>query len=350
MSARSALDALAEALVTEGVAPTVALGFARKEGSLWRTYTGGDRARIFDLASLTKPMTAVALQRTGLRAEPLGELLEEARGTKIERAPLELALAHRIGLDAHVPLFLRDLLEPRAALEIVARSTRAGCDGVLPNGGHPPLYSDLGYILAGVALARHAGVVDAGAAIDRLVVAPLSLEEELGTAREFTAKIGAAFHERVVPTETVAWRGGTVRGVVHDENAWVLTKDGGSGHAGMFGTIEGVLRFATHVLDERERYAWLIERRPGGTLRAGFDGKSAEGSSAGSLLSNDAFGHLGFTGTSFWIDPDAEIVVSLLTNRVHPRRDNARIKEARPRTHDALFALAREKGASEPTF
>ena len=86
-----------------------------------------------------------------------------------------------------------------------------------------------------------------------------------------------------------------------------------------------------------------MARRPaaGGTLRAGFDGKSAEGSSAGALAGPRTFGHLGFTGTSLWIDPDARAVVALLTNRVHPTRDHVAIRAARPRAHDALFARAR---------
>jgi CubicO group peptidase (beta-lactamase class C family) len=77
-------------------------------------------------------------------------------------------------------------------------------------------------------------------------------------------------------------------------------------------------------------------------LRAGFDGKSAEGSSAGIVCGPRTFGHLGFTGTSLWIDPDAEIVAVLLTNRVHPARDNVKIREARPAAHDALHARALE--------
>jgi CubicO group peptidase (beta-lactamase class C family) len=148
------------------------------------------------------------------------------------------------------------------------------------------------------------------------------------------------FRARVAPTEEAEWRGGVVRGEVHDENAWVLTGLGGSGHAGMFGTIEGVLGFGAAALDaiaSDARLSWLVRPRPGGTLRAGFDGKSAEGSSAGARMGARAFGHLGFTGTSLWIDPDARVIVSLLTNRVHPTRESVKIRGARPWVHDALF-------------
>jgi CubicO group peptidase (beta-lactamase class C family) len=143
------------------------------------------------------------------------------------------------------------------------------------------------------------------------------------------------------PTETVAWRGGVVSGAVHDENAWALSALGGSGHAGVFGTVDGVLDFGLAVLADLDRLEWLVRERPGGTLRAGFDGKSAEGSSAGVRMGPRSFGHLGFTGTSLWIDPDAGVVVSLLSNRVCPTRDHVVIRSARPWAHDALFDAAR---------
>jgi serine-type D-Ala-D-Ala carboxypeptidase len=86
-----------------------------------------------------------------------------------------------------------------------------------------------------------------------------------------------------------------------------------------------------------------VRARPGGSLRAGFDGKSDEPgvrSSAGERAGPRTFGHLGFTGTSLWIDPDADAVVALLSNRVHPSRENVAIRALRPIVHDALFALA----------
>ena len=180
--------------------------------------------------------------------------------------------------------------------------------------GFPAVYSDLGYLLAGEALARAIGARDAGEAIGELVLEPLGLGAEMGTARELEAR-GIDLARDAAPTEDVAWRGGVVRGRVHDENAWALTGAGGSGHAGIFGTVGAVLAFGCAVLDALEsksaplsvgsEIGWLVAQRPGGTLRAGFDGKSAEGSSAGTLAGARTFGHLGFTGTSLWIDPEA---------------------------------------------
>jgi CubicO group peptidase (beta-lactamase class C family) len=201
------------------------------------------------------------------------------------------------------------------------------------------VYSDLGYVLAGVALARATGAVDAGEAVERLVLAPMGLQQTAGTVRGLAAqRIAGPF----APTETVPWRGGPVVGAVHDENAWALTGAGGSGHAGIFGTIDAVLSFGLGVLDGLSSIDWMLRVRPGGTLRAGFDGKSPppEPSSAGARIGPRAFGHLGFTGTSLWIDPDAGVVLALLTNRVCPTRDHLAIRAARPRAHDALFERA----------
>lgn len=353
--------ALARSLVAEGVAPDVAVAWAVRRDGGWDTGHGHAGAcseePIFDLASLTKPLTAVAVARSPVlpRAARLGEVLAEAQGTASADATIELLLAHRAGLEAHLPLHEKLLLgsetDDEIELRCVADARRADALGPIPGEGFPALYSDLGYILAGVALARATHAEDAGQAIEWLVVDPLSAGRrpiELGTARSLGAQ-GIDFERRVRKTEVVEWRGGEVRGVVHDENAWALTGHGGSGHAGMFGTAPAVLSFATSFLDALEGrggplggfdYDWLVRERPHGTHRAGFDGKSASGSSAGERAGPRTFGHLGFTGTSVWIDPDAEAVVVLLTNRVYPTRENAAIRAARPHVHDLLFGLA----------
>jgi CubicO group peptidase (beta-lactamase class C family) len=347
---------LARQLREQRVAPDVAAGCSVKRVAGWRSDMGGDTETYFDLASLTKPMTAVAVARSSLaRTDRLAGLCPELGATKSAEAPLELLLSHRAGLTAHIPIFhplvSGGTIDASAALHTAADARRDDAQGDYPPGGFAPVYSDLGYALAGHALARHTGTRDAGEAILRLVVHVLGLEAQLGTARDLDLA-GQRDELRVAPTEDVAWRGGLVRGVVHDENAWALTGLGGSGHAGMFGTVTAVLRFGEAVLDGLEGegpfagtdLAWLVAPRPGGTLRAGFDGKSVTGSSAGERFGARSFGHLGFTGTSLWIDPDARIVAALLTNRVSPSRANEALKKARPFAHDALHAHASALG------
>jgi CubicO group peptidase (beta-lactamase class C family) len=353
-------DVIASMVVIQNVAPDAAVGWAARGTSRWdigHGFAGPSGIEpIFDLASVTKPMTAVALARSGIdRSTRLGKVLEEARGTASEDVTLELLLSHRAGLEAHLPLHEKLLLggelDHATVLRIVADARRADAAGPIPVAGFRPIYSDLGYVLAGEALARTQGARDAGEAIEWLVVDALGAVE-LGTARSLLAH-DIHFETRVRKTEVVAWRGGEVRGQVHDENAWALTGLGGSGHAGMFGTVPAVLAFGCAVLDALKGrggpfgatdLSWLVAERPGGTLRAGFDGKSPPGpgvySSCGARASLATFGHLGFTGTSLWIDPEADAVVTLLTNRVHPTRENNAIRAARPMVHDQLFALA----------
>ena len=289
-------------------------------------------------------MTAVAFALAGIdRTTPLGTLLPEARGTASEHVPVELLLAHRAGLDAHRPLYaplaMGRNVDVTHALREAADARRADAPGEPPPDGFAPLYSDLGYLLAGAALARAIGASDAGEAIGRLVLEPLGIAGGAGTIRDL-ARHGV--HGPFAPTETVDWRGGPVVGAVHDENAWAITGHGGSGHAGIFATIDAVLTFGAWVLAQPDAIDWLVRERPGGTLRAGFDGKNPppEPSSAGERMGVRAVGHLGFTGTSLWLDPDAGVAVALLTNRVCPTRAHLAIRQARPWAHDALFDAA----------
>jgi CubicO group peptidase (beta-lactamase class C family) len=312
-------------------------------------------ATIFDLASVSKPVVACTLARLVARGEvaldtPLGSLVAAARGTPSERLPLELFLAHRAGLEAHRPLFAPVLsgqaIHRQRAFVEAARARRKDCSGLPGKEGFAPVYSDLGYLLLGAAIEEITGKA-LDQVIDEEVSEPLGLE--LGSARLLRSR-RPSFDRDVAPTEVVPARGGQVRGVVHDENAWALSGHGASGHAGLFGTVRAVLGFGTALLDAqagqsgwlaRDAFEPLVRRRPGGTLRAGFDGKSDGTSSAGTVSGPETFGHLGFTGTSLWCDPGAGIAVALLTNRVHPTRDNARIRAARPAVHDALFEAGR---------
>jgi CubicO group peptidase (beta-lactamase class C family) len=155
--------------------------------------------------------------------------------------------------------------------------------------------------------------------------------------------------DQIAPTERCPWRGGVLCGEVHDDNAWAM--GGVAGHSGLFSTARDI-----HVAIEKLRACWrgeddflppwLVQRVwrrddavPGSTWGLGWDTPTPGSSSAGSRVSAHAVGHLGFTGTSVWVDLERDAHVILLTNRVHPSRENDRIREVRPRLHDAIWEI-----------
>jgi CubicO group peptidase (beta-lactamase class C family) len=148
--------------------------------------------------------------------------------------------------------------------------------------------------------------------------------------------------ESVAPTEDNAWHGRLLQGEVHDENASVL--GGVAGHAGVFTCLRDCHMLARELIKATQgESSWLRRETVGRFISRelswalGWDRPSRPVSQAGSYFPEMAVGHLGFTGCSMWIDLEREIVAILLTNRVHPRRDNERIKEFRPKLHDSLF-------------
>jgi CubicO group peptidase (beta-lactamase class C family) len=168
------------------------------------------------------------------------------------------------------------------------------------------------------------------------------LADALGLDLRFGAP--AEWRARTAPTEIDPWRGRLLVGEVHDENAWALR--GIAGHAGLFGTAAAVGAFARRVLATTREDTPLARRTtlarfttrstvPRSSRAVGWD-TMLPTSSCGARFSPHAFGHTGFTGTSLWIDPTADRYVVLLTNRVHPTRDNPRLAALRPRIHDAV--------------
>jgi CubicO group peptidase (beta-lactamase class C family) len=213
--------------------------------------------------------------------------------------------------------------------------------------GTRSLYSDLGFMLLGELIELVSRMP-----LDRFcherIFRPLGLRStafiDLTALR---ARRVSPVAEKIAPTERCPWRRRLLCGEVHDDNAWAM--GGVAGHAGLFaGAVDvdvlvGRLRACWRGEDDFVPQALLREfwtRDPlveGSTWALGWDTPSPQASSAGSRISRHAVGHLGFTGTSLWIDLERDAHVVLLTNRVHPRRDNERIRDVRPRVHDAAF-------------
>jgi CubicO group peptidase (beta-lactamase class C family) len=294
-------------------------------------------ASIFDLASLTKVVAttsmAMILYERGLLDldMPVVAVAAEFAGEDPSRdaVTLRMLLTHSSGLPAYEGLFQRahtrdELLSAAFATPLAA------------NPGARAEYSDIGFIVLGAALERIADQ-----SIDRFckheVFGPIAMAH---TGFNPPSSSRAS----IVPTANdVSFRRRIIQGEVQDENASVL--GGVAGHAGLFATAEDLAIFAHTLLAGGRRIVRpetlaLFTRRessPPDTSRAlGWDTPSSP-SQSGKYFSANSFGHLGYTGTSLWIDPDRKLSITLLTNRTWPDCDNQAIKQVRPKFHDAVI-------------
>jgi CubicO group peptidase (beta-lactamase class C family) len=327
--------------------PAAVIEVGRRQVPLWSaafgrlTYaakaTPASSHTIFDLASLTKVISTTTLVmraaddgRLAL-TDRVGDRLPAWRGADRQHVTIADLLEHAAGLTAYLPFF-RDH-RGRAEFE------RVIC--TLPLEYAPrtqSIYSDLGFMLLGFILEDVNGAPLAQL-FDEILRLQLSCDLRFNPPRELRA--------RCAPTELDLWRGRLLQGEVHDENTWEL--GGAAGHAGLFGTAASVGAFARLVLDglhggnalaRPETIARFARRStvPGSSRALGWD-TMLPTSSCGTQMSPKAIGHAGFTGTSLWIDPAHDLYVVVLTNRVHPTRDNNQIQAIRRALHDEIVAV-----------
>jgi CubicO group peptidase (beta-lactamase class C family) len=272
------------------------------------------RGTWFDLASLTKviftTMRILELAQQGrldLDA-PLTTIIPDLRQYDLNAAERKLTFRQCLGHQTHLPdvepiyTYGADPATLRAF--VLQRQWRAG----------PPVYSDINFILLGIALERIFGT----------------------TIRNMAVADGFSWTpdpRETAATERCSWRNRVIVGEVHDENCFALQ---GTGHAGLFGTVDGVLDFARGLLDGSAAPASVIEllqTRVGGDRAHGWE-LPHPGWSGGDRAGAETIGHTGFTGTGLWLDFRRGIAWTLLTNRVHPSRH----------TDSGIFALRREVG------
>jgi beta-N-acetylhexosaminidase len=292
---------------------------------------------IYDLASLTKVVatTAMAMILVDEGAldldKPVVDYLPLFVGAGKEKVTVRQLLTHSSGLVAYGDLY-NEVSGKKAYLERIQ-----GME-LDYEPGTKSVYSDYGMILLGEILERVAGQ-PMEVFLEERVYGPLGMTDTGFLPDE-------SLRERIAPTENDPWRGYVVRGEVHDENAHAM--GGVAPHAGLFSTATDLARFLQMILNggvfEHRRIvsrdiveAWTQRAgMPGSDRGTGWDTKSAEKSSAGNYFSPNSFGHLGYTGTSMWVDPEHDLFVILLTNRVHPTRENNLIRQARPAVADAV--------------
>jgi len=340
---------------------------------------------LFDLASLTKLFTATAFMtlvedgRVSLDT-PVAEVLPEFAGMRsigstedalsktivppdpqfagqeVDASTITFwhLLTHTSGLAAWRSLYREGGKEGQAAplphrIPAALRVRRIAAiygDGVQDGFAYPPgarvIYSDLGFILLGEAVARLAGV-SLEMYLRQAVLEPLGLR-----TTTYNPLANGFSPEQIVPTEFCAWRRRRCIGEVHDENSAGLS--GVAGHAGLFSTAAEVAALGQLYLNrgvynemrllQPETVAEMVCVQVGGNednpRGLGWLRRSSGYSSSGRLFGPHSFGHTGFTGTSLWVDPDRELVVALLSNRVYYGRHPQPIMDFRPRLHDAV--------------
>jgi CubicO group peptidase (beta-lactamase class C family) len=363
-----------EAAIAAGAFPGAVIRVSRRGGLLWHEAFGARsvepertpmrRETIFDLSSLTKPLatTTAFLLLCAERKVQLDDRVSRFFPNFGVHGKTQVSfrhlLAHCSGLAAWRP-FHRDIVRlEKGGQRLNFVSSRGAKEWVYEQihrerPEYPPgsrsLYSDLGFMLLGELvelLTREP--------LDRFCAGriwrPLGLRATafIDLTRLRSRQL-VPVADAIAPTERCPWRKRILCGEVHDDNAFAM--GGVAGHAGLFASAAEVDALAARLLacwrGEDDflptallREAWSRDGSvPDSTWALGWDMPAAAASTAGRLVGAHAVGHLGFTGTSLWIDLDRQVAVTLLTNRVHPSRENDRIRDWRPRIHDAVWTV-----------
>lgn len=303
---------------------------------------------LFDLASLTKPLaTTLALiilvQKDRLRLDrTLGSVLPAFKNNDKESVTIRHLLGHFSGLPDYKPYYreLRNLPPDRrkdALREFLVK------EPLIHPIGETTLYSDIGFMIL-CWVVEHVS----GKRLDHFIAEEIYRPLGIDTEKElFFVDLAMPPPEgEFAATERCPWRKVLLNGLVHDDNAYVA--GGIEGHAGLFGTAEAVGKLLLELcavyhgtsalkLFQKDLLHTFFRKQGKNGMALGFDVPSKKNPSCGRYFSEKSVGHLGFTGTSFWMDPEKSVSIVLLTNRVHPSRDNEKIKLFRPEIHNAVM-------------
>jgi CubicO group peptidase (beta-lactamase class C family) len=293
---------------------------------------------IYDIASLTKVIatTTAAMicydNNLFLLDDPVAKYIPEFSQNGNEKVTIKNLLLHNSGL----PAFKRFYKNYSSADEVIKDIYKTPLSYET---GSKTVYSDLGFITLAKIVEQVTGKRFDAFCKEKIFI-PLQMNSTFFNPAD-------SLLYKIAPTEyDNYWRNELVWGEVHDETASLL--NGVSGHAGLFSTAKDISNllllllndgtFNGHQIIKSATVKLFTTRYSDKSTRAlGWDTKSGEKSSAGNLFDITSFGHLGFTGTSVWIDPTRKLFVVLLTNRVYPIRENKKLYEVRPVLHDAVI-------------
>jgi CubicO group peptidase (beta-lactamase class C family) len=346
--------------IEEGVTPSVVAGYWRTSDphSIHVAHLGKRRLlpseqpvlpeTVFDLASVTKvfgtaTLAATLVDRGWLRWD--SRVASFFSGYPHPEIQVSHLLSHTAGFVAWQPFWeqMREAFSPMPIYSISIKKRQEFMRKIILS-IHPEfkveektIYSDISFLLLGFILEEIVRM-PLDQAIQRFVWKPMGIQGAF--FRRVKSSAEDAVLGEVAATELCPWRGGVLQGQVHDDNCWVM--GGYGGHAGAFGSIRDVLHFAKRLFEgflspEVLRAVWTRVLKPVGCERTlGWDTPSGDLPAASRLFSPQSVGHLGFSGTSLWIDPVEKLAVVLLTNRIHPSRENIKIRSFRPNFHEAI--------------
>ncbi|HET9004439.1 MAG TPA: serine hydrolase domain-containing protein [Gemmatimonadaceae bacterium] len=340
-----ALDSIMTAAIADHASPGIALAIGH-HGRVVYTHGWGhsdwaptappaNDSTIYDMASLTK---VIATTTAAMMMEEEGKLdldstvvhyLPEFNAPDKAAITIRMLLLHTSGMRQYQFLY-REIKGREAYLE------RINAKPIVTAPGREYTYSDWNMIVLQLVLERISGKT-LDALVAERVFGPLGMHDTMFNPPE-------ALKPRIAPTEIQEFRGGQVWGVVHDENAWAL--GGVAGHAGLFSSARDLGVFVQMLLNGGEYHGvrilraetiarWTARQLRDQSRALGWDTPSSP-SSAGRYFSMRSFGHTGFTGTSVWADPEKQLFVVLLTNRVDPSRDNTKVGPLRRTVADAV--------------
>ncbi len=341
--------------VSENVFPGAVLLFSKQDDIIFHkaygranSFTGQPMTTgtVFDLASLTKPLATtlavmVLVQEGKLEFEhTLGAIFNFLNNTPMADIQIRHLLCHTSGLPDYRPYYL-DLVRFPYAERKEALRKRLIEEELVSGIGAKTCYSDIGFMFL-------EWVVEAvtRTRLDRFVVESVYPRFET-KGLFFISSENPLPNRAYAATELCPWRGILLNGVVHDENAYA--QGGVAGHAGLFGSADSIHRVLLGLMNAHRGIhsntdieTGLVRRFlspcPDSGRTPGFDTPASADSSCGDFFHKEkTVGHLGFTGTSFWMDLEQSVVVVLLTNRIHPFRSNERIKPFRPILHNAVM-------------
>lgn len=333
----------------QGVTPGLCLQVYLK-GKLKINISIGEAYPYYDWASLTKTVFTVSrlmnhCEKNFLfNEEKLSNLLS---GVPKSQVSIKHLLTHQAGFSSHQPFYKK--IPKNLNLNLKRNYLRREIFKIdHPHVTSKALYSDIDMMVLGMVLEE---------------IEEKSLYQ---IWRDYAEQLGfhkTHFHlnnrpvykrEKYAPTSFCPWRKKILQGEVEDENAWAL--EGVSTHAGLFGPIDELSFWALElrrgwINGEKNRLSSVkvIEqflkramKRNQGDWTLGFMLPALKRASCGHFFSRRSIGHLGFTGTSFWLDPKKDLLITLLTNRVHPTRENINIRFLRPKIHNWIYQLMDE--------